>query len=84
MFKWFPLFLLSDFEALGLTSKEFTVILDGIGERTITVFKGNMVTVSYENETLPLSLNEQNPTRIGGFATHLSEGGLVSLGIYED
>lgn len=70
-YKWFKIFNLAVFEALGLVSKEYILNLSGIGQKSILVFKGNEVSIQYEGVTLPIQLNGKNPFEFDSHAVYL-------------
>ena len=84
-FNWFKLFNLEDFNELGLVSKVYQVILEGIGQRDILVTKGNLVSIVYEDVFLPIQFEDANPfTREGDDATYAvykDSNGYIHLGI---
>jgi hypothetical protein len=60
-FTWFKIFNLTEFEALGLVSRTYTQVLEGIGQKDVLVTKGECVSILYEGIFLPLQLNDINP-----------------------
>lgn len=82
MFKWFRLFNLTDFENLGLVSAQFDVILEGIGQKTVLVTKGNVTSVLYEDVFLSINLNNTNPFRVGERAVFLDPNNDVWIGVF--
>ncbi len=71
IFNWFNIFNLTEFNALGLVSKSYKVILEGIGQKDILVTKGNEVSIVYEDVLLVLNFEAANPfTREGDDATY--------------
>lgn len=61
LFTWFKIFNLTEFNALDLPSKTYTVILEAIGQKDILVTKGELVSITYEGVFLPSMLNGINP-----------------------
>ncbi len=77
----YKIFNRTEFEATGLTSKTYTVNLDGIGEKDILVTKGELIGMLYEGVFLTLDLNGANPFEFDGFAIYEDENHDVHLGI---
>lgn len=87
-FTWFKIFNLTDFEATGLVSRTYTVILEGIGQKDILVTKGELVSMLYEGVFLPIELNDINPfikegesESESGYAVYKATNNDVYLGI---
>jgi hypothetical protein len=84
-FNWFKLFNQNDFQALGLASKTYPVILEGVGQKDVLVTQGNELSVVYEDVILPIQFQGDNPfTRQGDGATYAvykASNGDVYLGI---
>ena len=81
MFTWYKIFNLTEFEALGLVSKEYILNLEGLGQKSVLVFKGNEVSIQYAGVTLPVELNGKNPFEFDGHAVYLDDNNDVHLGI---
>lgn len=71
-YTWYKIFNLTEFEAIGLVSKEYVLNLSGIGQKSILVFKGNEVSIQYMGVTLPIQLNTKNPFEFDGHAVYLN------------
>jgi hypothetical protein len=71
IYKWYKIFNLTEFEALGLVSKEYILNLSGIGQKSIMVYKGNETSIQYMGVTLPIQLNTKNPFEFDGHAVYL-------------
>ena len=89
IFNWYLLFNLDEFNALDLVSKVYTVVLEGIGEKSILVTKGNEVSIVYEDVFLPIEFNSQNPfTREGDdditYAVYKDTDSNIYLGIHTE
>jgi hypothetical protein len=80
-YTWFYIFTLSEFEAAGVTSRTYTVILDGLGQTDLLVTKGNLVGLTYEGVFLPIQLGDANPFALDGYAVYIDEDDQVWLGI---
>lgn len=81
MFTWYWIFNSALFDAKGLFSYTYTVILDGIGERNILATKGELLGITYDGVFLPVMLNDKNPFSIDGYAVYIDENDDVYLGI---
>ena len=84
-FNWYKLFNLDEFLALGLVSKVYQVVLEGVGQRDILVTYGNEISVVFEDVFMPVQFEGANPfTREGDDATYAvykDSNGDVHLGI---
>lgn len=80
-FTWFKIFNKAEFEALGLTSKKYTLILQGIGQKDILVTKGEGIGITYEGIFLSLKLNDQNPFPFDGYAIYEAANQDIYLGV---
>ena len=56
-YRWFKIFNRTEFEALGLPSRTYTVNLQGVGQRDILVTKGALIGVVFDEVFLTLDLN---------------------------
>lgn len=80
-YTWFKIFNRTEFNALGLVSRTYTLNLAGIGEKDILVTKGLAVGMLYEGVFLSLELNDKNPFEFDGHAAYVDENEDVYLGI---
>ena len=90
IFTWYKIFNKTEFEALGLESKTYPIIFQGVGQKEILVTKGIMVSLKYEGVFLPIKLNDKNPfIKLGetdddlAHAVYIAENNDVYLGIEE-
>jgi hypothetical protein len=60
-YDWYKIFNETEFNALNLPSKEYIVNLEGIGEKTFLVTKGNVISVVVDDKLLPIEFNGENP-----------------------
>lgn len=81
MFDWFEIFNLQEFLSSGLESKTYEYFLEGIGLESIHVTKGNLVSVTFQDEFMPINFFDNNPYESGDCAVYLDESGAVWLGI---
>jgi hypothetical protein len=68
IFDWYKVFNKTEFVATGLTSREITLDLSGIGSKTFLVTKGNLISVLIDDIYLSLDLNSKNPFIFGNMA----------------
>lgn len=80
-YTWFKIFNKTEFEALGLVSKTYTLNLDGVGEKEILVTKGVAIGMLYEGVFLSLELGDENPFEFEDHAIYLDASNDVYLGI---
>ena len=71
MFDWYKIFNLTEFTALDLVSKNYSLVLSEIGQAEILVTKGNYTSMLYEGVFLPINLNNNNPFIFDDFAIYL-------------
>lgn len=90
IFTWFKIFNKTEFEALDLVSKTYTLILEGVGQKDILVTKGELFSILYADVFLPLQLNDINPfIKLGesegdlAYAIYIDANADVFLGIEE-
>ncbi len=85
IYDWFLIFNLTEFEALGLVSKLYTIELEDVGEKDILVVMGNNPGMIYEDIFLSLNMNDENPFAFEDHAIYLNEDTQdVYLGILVD
>lgn len=80
-YTWFKIFNRTEFNALGLVSRTYTLNLDGVGEKDILVTKGLALGMLYEGVFLSLELNDKNPFEFDDHAIYVDENDDVYLGI---
>lgn len=81
IYDWYKIINRAEFLAAELVSKEVELILEGIGQRTILVTKGNLVSIVYEGVMLSIGLTEANPFAFDGHAVYLDADDNIWLGI---
>lgn len=85
IYTWYKIFNLTAFNALDLVSKAYTLDLEDLGQKTILVTKGNLVSITYEGIFLSINLNGHNPFEFDGHAVYLhADTQDVYLGIAVD
>lgn len=84
IFDWYKIFNLTEFEALGLVSREYTLDFEDLGEQTVLVTKGNTVGLLYNTFFLSIDLNSENPFYFDGYAVYKDDNNDIYLGIEVD
>ena len=84
IYTWYRIFNLTEFNALELTSREYILELENLGQKTIMATKGEMVSILYEGIFLSINLNDENPFAFDGHAVYVDELNDVYLGIEVD
>ncbi len=56
IYNWYKIFNLTEFLALAIISKEYSLNLSGIGQSEFFAFNGNVASVQYLDEMLPINL----------------------------
>lgn len=80
-YSWYNIFNLDEFEALDLVSKEYELILEDNGLKTIMVTNGNGVSVLIDDVFLTINLNSRNPFAFEDRAVYLDADNDVWVGI---
>lgn len=75
-FNWYLLFNLTEFLATDLVSRVLTVSLEEVGEKSILITRGNLVSLVYEDVFLPIEFQSDNPL--------IREGDDASYAVYKD
>lgn len=81
IYTWYKIFNKTEFEALDLVSKEYEVVLQDIGLKTILVTKNNLISILYEGIFLSINMNDHNPFEFEDHAVYLHPSNDVYLGI---
>lgn len=82
IYNWFKIFNKTAFEATGLVSKTYSLMLEGVGQKDILVTKGNLIGMTVDDVFLGLEMGDHNPFEFDGFAIYLDDlTGDVYLGI---
>lgn len=68
MYDWYKIFNLTEFMALNLVSRTYTLNLQDIGQKDILVTRGNLVSIVYNDVMVSLDLLDENPFEFEGFA----------------
>jgi hypothetical protein len=83
-FTWYKIFNKTEFDAEGLVSKEYEVIFENIGLKTILVTQGNRLSVLIDDVFLSINLNDKNPFSFESRAVYLDDNNDVWVGIEVD
>lgn len=78
---WYLICNRAEFEALNLYSKTYVLDLESLGQKSILVTKGNILSIIYNGILLPVQLNSKNPFQFEGLAVYEAESGNIYLGI---
>ncbi len=82
IYNWFKIFNKTAFEATGLVSKTYSLMLEGVGQKDILVTKGNLIGMTVDGVFLGLEMGDHNPFEFDVFAIYLDDlTGDVYLGI---
>ena len=81
---WFKIFNTTEFDALGLTSKTYTLELETVGQKNIMVTKGQTYGMVYDGVFLSVGMTDLNPFPFEGYAVYIAGNNDVYLGIEED
>ena len=80
VYQWFKIFNRAEFLALDLTSKTYTLLLEGIGTKDFLVTNGVSVGVTYEDIFLAVELNDENPFEFADHAIYIDASEDVYFG----
>lgn len=80
IFDWYKIFNLTDFMATNLVSRNYQVILGGIGLEDILITRGNLVSALFDGVLLSLDLNDKNPFYFEDRAIYLDNNNDVWVG----
>lgn len=69
-FEWYPIFKLSEFQATGLVSEKKTVLLEGKGFIEFLISRGNVTSVLYDGEFLPIRFASKDTYYSEGYAVY--------------
>lgn len=70
IFDWFPIFDFVDFEATGLVTEKKTVLLEGKGFIEFLISKGNVISVLYDGEFMPIRFDSKDVYYSNGYAVY--------------
>ena len=81
IYDWYLIFNRADFLNLGLPSRTYTQVLEGVGQKDILATSGELCGMLYEGVFLPVGLNSKNPFEFEDHAVYVDENEDVWLGI---
>lgn len=84
IYDWYKIINKATFEATGLASREVTVILGDLGQKTVLVTKGNYVSLVYEGVMLSLQMTGTNPFKFENKAVYLDANDDIWLGFLNE
>jgi hypothetical protein len=76
IFDWYMLFSLTEFLETDLVSRSLDVILDGVGEETILITRGNEIGIQYADVFMMINFEDQNPM--------IAQGDAATYAVYKD
>ncbi len=82
-YDWYKIINIADFEAADIPSRELTLELEGLGQKTILVTKGNLISILYEGIFLA-PVNGKNPFEFEEHAVYTDVNGDLWLGILNE
>ena len=80
-YNWFKVFNRTEFEALGLVSRTYTLNLQGVGQKEILVTKGATIGMVYDDIFLSLELGDNNPFEFEDHALYVDGLDDVYIGV---
>lgn len=83
-YDWYKVFNKTDFEDTGLTSREYSIILDERGAKDILVTKGVAFSVCVDGVFLTINLNDRNPYEFDDRAVYIDDNDDVWVGYLVD
>lgn len=83
IFDFYKVINKAEFEATGLISRELTLVLEGVGAKTVLVTNGNLFSITVDEVMLSLGLTE-NPFIFEDRCVYLDEFNDVWYGIRTD
>jgi hypothetical protein len=80
-FDWYKMINQTEFLALGLPSRELSLVLEGKGLKSVMILSGQFVSVVYDGVMLSPGMNDENPFAFDGYAAYLDAADDLWLGI---
>ncbi len=71
-FDWYKIINIGEFNQSGLVSREVTIFLEGRGQNTFLVTRGNSIGVVVDGTFLMPNLNDRNPFIFDGKAAYVN------------
>lgn len=82
--RWYKLFNVAEFLTESLDSRTLVLDLPDRGEETFEIFRGNYVSVAYDDGFLPIEFLDRNPYVQGSYAVYRDEADDIWFGFGED
>jgi hypothetical protein len=79
-YNWYNIYNRDDFIAEDLVSKELEFDLEGMGLKTVMLYRGDGIGVVVDDVYLTVGLNDMNPFEFGGVAVYLDSNYDIWLG----
>lgn len=79
-YDWYKLFNEQEFLSTGLPSKEYSVFLEGRGQKNFMALKGINTCVQFDGEFFIVGLNGVNPQERSGLAVSKNSSGDIYVG----
>lgn len=70
IYNWFKIFNMTEFLALNIGSKKYEYNLSGVGQSDFIVYLGNVVSIMYLDEFMPVNLYEPALYKKGSYAVY--------------
>lgn len=82
--KWYKICNATEFEALDLESKTYTLDFEDIGIKDVLVTQGVAIGITYDDVFLSLELNGENPFTFETFSIYKNDAEDIYLGVVVD
>lgn len=83
-YDWYKIFNTTEFDALGIPSRNYVINLEDLGPKEFLVCKGIGYSILYEENYICLEMNDVNPNEFEGFAIYKNADNDVFFGILID
>ena len=80
-FNWYRILNATEFLASGLVSREVTITLTDIGEKSFLITRGNYISITVDDIILSVQMNGKNPFYFGDRAVYLDGVADVYYGV---
>lgn len=80
LYDWYKIFNLQEFISTGLVSRTRDYFLSGMGSISITITRGNLVSLVVDDVILPVQFSGEDPFVMGGYAIYKDDNDDVYLG----
>jgi hypothetical protein len=79
-YDWYNIFNSVDFASTGLVSRNLDIELEGRGQKSIIITRGNSLGITVDGVFLVVGLNDRNPFSMDGMAVYVDDNNEVWLG----